>query len=100
MPRVSWKRGQADAALLRELTRYKEFDATTIMCAMPKDAALREALQFLELRLLKNERLTQASYRKLQRWLDWIEGYPLDGLYLERPSTGWCRIIHREKQQA
>jgi hypothetical protein len=92
MPQASRKRGPLDAAVLRELTRIKQFDAITIMCAMSKDAALREALQFLDLRLLPTDRLTKRSYQKLQRWLHWIEGYPLDGLYLERASTGWCQI--------
>jgi hypothetical protein len=100
MPRDKRKRGPADAALLRELLRYNEFDATTIMCAMPKDAALRDALQFLELRMLPTDRFTKPSYEKLQRWLYSIEAYLIDGLYLRRASTGWCRIIeYREIDQ-
>jgi hypothetical protein len=104
MPRVTgrfiWGRGPADATLLRELTRFKEFDGTSIMCEMPRDAALRAALQFLDLRMQPTDRLTPASYRRLQRWLTWIEGSPLDGLCLERLSTGWCRIRRVPRRDA
>jgi hypothetical protein len=85
------------AALLRTLVeRWPDghFDEYNISVTAPRSPALLAALGFLNpvRRCRINPSLTDASDRRIERWLIDIAGSEIGGLRLDRDVIGWCRV--------
>jgi hypothetical protein len=88
--------GEVDARLLRALCeRYPDghFDEHNIAVDAPGSPDLLDALDFLEAKIDRRRRaLSHRSHEVLARWLDQIEGRPVDGFLLRRDRIGWCQV--------
>jgi hypothetical protein len=89
-----------DHTLLHLLAAYaKPFDASKIHGWVQNDAALFDAVRFLQIRPNKQDeriglrRLNETTLKRIGRWFNHIEGRNISGLTLSRDCFGWCRVI-------
>jgi hypothetical protein len=85
----------AGAALLKALLaefHIAAFDGAVCAWRAGAEPRLLLALQFASVRKLRDGRLSSASVGRIVNWLDQNAGIVLDGLFIERGASGWCRV--------
>jgi hypothetical protein len=88
--------GEVDGRLLRALReRYRtdNFDEHNISVDAPRSPELLRALAFLGVKVDRRHRaLSYPSHAVVADWLDRVEGWRANGLYLAKDRRGWNRI--------
>jgi hypothetical protein len=88
--------GEPDARLLRALRAkypHGHFDEFNIGIDGWLDRDLLDALAFLGPTIDRRRRaLGRRSREAVERWIERVEGRPIDGLALRRSRIGWCYV--------